>query len=90
VNVPVTGNLYGSVVDDKGDALSGVTVTLSGGAPQVQVTDAQGQFRCLGLPPGTYSLSAELEGFSSVKEPNISIAAGGNKTIQVTLQPRIE
>jgi len=39
-----TGNLYGTVTDDKGAALPGVTVTLSGqGAPQVQVTNAQGQ-----------------------------------------------
>jgi len=86
-----SGNLYGSVVDDKGAALPGVTVTLTGsGAPQVQVTNAQGQFRFLGLPPGTNHLSAQLEGFSSVEYPNISIAVGRNTTIEVTLQPAIE
>ena len=57
-----TGNLYGTVTDDKGAALPGVTVTLSGqSAPQVQVTNAQGQFRFLGLPPGNADLKAELE-----------------------------
>jgi len=86
-----SGNLYGSVVDDKGAALPGVTVTLTGaGAPQVQVTSAQGQFRFLGLPPGSFHLSAQLEGFSSVEYPNISIAVGRNTTIEVTLQPAIE
>jgi len=86
-----SGNLYGSVVDDKGAALPGVTVTLTGaGAPQVQVTNAQGQFRFLGLPPGTFHLSAQLEGFSSVEYPNINIAVGRNTTIEVTLQPAIE
>ncbi len=86
-----SGNLYGSVVDDKGAALPGVTVTLTGGgAPQVQVTNAQGQFRFLGLPPGSNHLSAQLEGFSSVEYPNISIAVGRNTTIEVTLQPAIE
>ncbi len=41
-----TGNLYGTVEDDQGAPLPGATVTLTGGAhPQVQVTDAQGQFR---------------------------------------------
>ncbi|HZF12911.1 MAG TPA: carboxypeptidase regulatory-like domain-containing protein, partial [Thermoanaerobaculia bacterium] len=86
-----SGNLYGSVVDDKGAALPGVTVTLTGaGAPQVQVTNAQGQFRFLGLPPGNLHLSAQLEGFSSVEYPNINIAVGRNTTIEVTLQPAIE
>ena len=86
-----SGNLYGSVVDDKGAALPGVTVTLTGaGAPQVQVTNAQGQFRFLGLPPGNFHLSAQLEGFSSVEYPNINIAVGRNTTIEVTLQPAIE
>ena len=41
-----SGNLYGTAKDQNGAALPGVTVTLSGiGATQVQVTDAQGQFR---------------------------------------------
>jgi len=48
-----TGNLYGTVKDQSGSALPGVTVTLSGqGAPQIQVTNAQGQFHFLGLSPG--------------------------------------
>jgi hypothetical protein len=35
-----TGNLFGTVATDQGEALPSVTVTLSGGgAPQVQVTD---------------------------------------------------
>jgi len=59
-----SGNLYGTVKDVKnGSPLPGVTVTLTGvGAPQVQVTNAQGQFRFLSLAPATYSLSAQLEG----------------------------
>src|SRR4051794_14859513 len=63
-----TGNLYRTVTDDKGTALPGVTVTLTGeGAPQVQVTNAQGQLRFLGLAPGAYELRAELEGFTSAE-----------------------
>jgi hypothetical protein len=53
-----------SRIGDQGSALPGVTVTLAGlGAPEVQVTDAPGQFRFMGLGPGSYSLGAELEGF---------------------------
>jgi len=86
-----SGNLYGTVQDTKGAALPGVTVTLSGGgAPQVQVTNAQGQFRFLGLGPSTYSLTAQLEGFSTVEQPKIVIGVGRNTTIEVTLQPAIQ
>jgi hypothetical protein len=86
-----TGNLYGTVTDDQGAALPGVTVTLAGsGAPQVQVTNAQGQFRFLGLGPGSYDLKAELEGFSTIDYPNISINIGRNTTIEVKLSAAVE
>jgi hypothetical protein len=86
-----TGNLYGTVTDDQGAALPGVTVTLTGGgAPQVQVTNAEGQFRFLGLPPGTYAMKAELEGFSTIDYPNISIGVGRNTSIEVKLSAAVE
>jgi hypothetical protein len=86
-----TGNLYGTVTDDQGAALPGVTVTLAGsGAPQVQVTNAQGQFRFLGLGPGSYDLKAELEGFSTIDYPNIVINIGRNTQIEVKLSAAVE
>jgi hypothetical protein len=86
-----SGNLYGTITDDQGAALPGVTVTLSGqGAPAVQVTDAQGRFRFLNLSPGAYRLDAQLEGFSSVEYPNISINVGRNTEIEVTMNAAVE
>jgi hypothetical protein len=86
-----TGNLYGTVTDDQGEPLPGVTVTLTGvGAPRIQITNAEGQYRFLNLPPGQYQLTAQLEGFSTVEYPNIRIAVGRNATINVTLTPAIE
>src|SRR3954449_912540 len=86
-----TGNLYGTVTDDKGAPLPGVTVTTTGnGAPQVQVTNAQGQFRFLGLTPASYQLKAELEGFSTVDYPYIAINIGRNTSIEVKLQSAVE
>jgi hypothetical protein len=86
-----TGNLFGTVVDDQGAALPGVTVTLSGqGAPAVQVTDAQGKFRFLNLSPGSYRLEAQLEGFSSVEYPNIVSNVGRNTDIEVTMNAAVE
>jgi hypothetical protein len=86
-----TGNLYGTVADEQGAALPGVTVTLTGGgAPQVQVTNAQGQFRFLSLAPGSYGLKAELEGFSTVDYPNITINVGRNTNVEVTMSGAVE
>ena len=86
-----TGNLYGTVADPQGSALPGVTVTLTGGgAPQVQVTNAQGQFRFLSLAPGGYALKAELEGFSTVDFPNITINVGRNTQIEVAMTGAVE
>lgn len=86
-----SGNLYGTIVDDQGAPLPGVTVTLTGpGAPAVQVTDAQGRFRFLGLSPGSYRLDSQLEGFSSVNYPNIVINIGRNTEIEVTMNAAVE
>jgi len=87
------GNLYGKVTDTEGNALPGATVTVelaAGGAQQLQVTDAQGSFRFLGLSPSSYSLRASLDGFSTVEYPNIAISVGRSTTIEVQLAPAVE
>lgn len=86
-----TGDLYGTVADAEGQSLPGVVVTLTGatGAPQVQVSGEDGQFRFLGLYPGVYSLKAELDGFSTVEYPDISIRVGGKATVEVTLSAAV-
>jgi hypothetical protein len=86
-----TGNIYGHATDQSGAALPGVTVTLSGGgAPQIQVTNAQGDFRFLGLAPGPYQVKAELEGFSTVDYPNVVVNLGRNTSIEMKLQSAVE
>lgn len=86
-----TGNLYGTVVDEQGSPLPGVTVTVTGnGAPLVQVTDAQGKFHFVNLSPSSYQLKAELEGFSTIEYPAVAINIGRNTTIEVTLSSAVE
>ncbi|MEZ5332271.1 MAG: TonB-dependent receptor [Thermoanaerobaculia bacterium] len=86
-----TGNVYVEVTDGQGAALPGVTVTLSGqGAPRVQVTNAQGQGRFLSLDPGSWSLTAELEGFSTVEYPAIDVRVARNTNLEVTLSEAVE
>lgn len=86
-----TGNLYGVTTDNEGARLPGVSVTLTGlGAPRTQVTDAQGNFRFLGLDPGTYALRAELEGFSTVEYPQIHIRVNRSTEVEVQVTPAVE
>lgn len=85
-----SGNLYGTVVDADGKALPGVTITLSGGgAPQVQVSDAQGAFRFIGVYPGRYTVKGELEGFSPVEYPNVVVNVNRNTEIQLKMSPAV-
>jgi hypothetical protein len=87
-----TANLYGTVADEQGSVLPGVTVTLQGSAMPalVQVTNAQGQFRFLQNMPGSYSLKAELEGFSTLDYPNVQMNSGRNTQLEVTLSAAVE
>ena len=81
-----TGNLYGTVTDSEGEALPGVTLTLSGVEhPRIQISNAEGQFRFMGLEPGTYKLTAELDGFNTVEHPDIKISAGHDTTIKIEM-----
>jgi Carboxypeptidase regulatory-like domain len=85
-----TGNLYGRVADETGTPLSGATVTLyTGEAPEVRVTNAQGEFRFLGLPPATYRIKAELQGFAAVEHPNLVVDVGRNSRLEVTMSPAV-
>jgi len=81
-----TGNIYGKVIDDTGEILPGVNVTLTGRltAPVTSVTSSAGLFRFLSLSPAKdYVLRAELQGFKTTIKDNIIIEVGGN--VDVTL-----
>jgi hypothetical protein len=83
--------LYGSVLDDRGEPLPGVTVTLATDHGTLAgVTDAQGQFRFLKLFPGTASLKAGLEGFSTLDYPSVQLNDGRNTVIEVKLSAAVE
>lgn len=81
------GSLYGKIVDEQGGVLPGVTVTLKGpGAPQTVITQANGDFRFLNLPPGTYSESCALQGFATVNHDNIVVNGGRNTEVTETMK----
>ena len=64
-----TGDLLGTVKDESGAVLPGVTVSISGpnivGA-KTDVTSGHGIYRISGLPPGAYEVEAWHEGRATV------------------------
>ena len=79
------GSLRGIVNDEQGAAIPGVTVTATSPqviAPAVAVTDASGEYRLNNLPPGTYTLTMELSGFSIVKREGIVLRAAANFQVE--------
>ncbi|HEY6066424.1 MAG TPA: TonB-dependent receptor [Thermoanaerobaculia bacterium] len=83
-----SGNIYGRVVDDDGNALPGVTVTLSGvGATQVFVSDSRGDFRFLNLAPSPdYHLKFEIDNFATVERKGVSVNTGVNTDVRVGMK----
>ncbi len=83
-----TGSIEGTIVDQTGALMPGVTVTATQpatGASRTVVTDANGIFRIPLLPVGVYDLSAELAGFSSRKFPEITLTIGQTVTLNVQM-----
>src|ERR687896_2020200 len=83
------GRINGTVTDNTGAVLPGVTVTATSPAliqPQVQVTGADGSFRFLALPPGVYDIAFELLGFQNVKREGIRVVINQTLTVDQQLQ----
>ena len=83
-----TGSINGRVVDSSDSVLPGVTVTIS--SPQMQgeqtaITNAEGNYRFPGIPPGTYMVRYELPGFANVVREGIRVTLGFTATLNVTM-----
>ncbi len=86
-----TGDIYVTVQDEKGQALPGVTVTVTGiGAPRVETSNQEGLVRFLSLYPGKYGVNGELEGFSTVEYPDITVTVAGKSKVVLTLSSSIK
>jgi hypothetical protein len=83
------GSLRGYVKDEQGGVLPGVTITATSPqvlAPVVGVTDTEGYYRLNNLPPGTYTIVAELQGFSKYVREGILMRAGSTFNVDIDLK----
>jgi hypothetical protein len=78
-------SIAGSTRDSSGAALPGVTVEATSPAliekVRTTVSDESGLYRIVNLPPGTYSVTFALQGFSQVRRDGIELT--GSFTAQI-------
>jgi hypothetical protein len=79
------------VVRDASDAvLPGVTVEVTSPAliqkTRTATTDGTGQYRLTELPPGTYTMTATLTGFTTVKREGVEVTGSGVIPINVAMR----
>ena len=85
-----TGSIAGVVTDEEGAPLPGVTITVSGSSligTMSYITSESGTFRIPALPPGTYTLVAELPGFQTVRREGIVVSVGMTVRVQIQMKP---
>jgi hypothetical protein len=73
------GSITGSVKDINGAAVPGATVTLTNPASSVSqtaTTNEDGVFTSPQLPPGTYTVSVEKEGFKRIEKAGVVLSTG--------------
>ena len=83
------GRINGTVTDNTGAVLPGVSVTATSPAliqPQTQVTGADGSYRFLALPPGVYDVAFELLGFQNVRREGVRVVINQTLTVDQQLQ----
>ena len=84
-----SSGIAGSVTDDTGGLLPGVTVEVSSPAliegSRTVFTDGQGNYNAVNLIPGTYSVTFTLPGFSTVIREGVVLTAGFTANIDAEM-----
>jgi carboxypeptidase family protein len=85
-----TGTIAGVTKDSSGLALPGVSVEAASPAlierVRTVVTDGQGQYKIVALPPGVYSVTFSLAGFNSIKRSAVELTTNFTANVNADLQ----
>src|SRR5258708_16147813 len=86
----VRASITGVVKDTSGAVLPGVTVEVSSPVliekTRAAVTDGSGQYRIVDLQAGTYSVTFQLTGFSTVKRDGVELSGSFVATINADMK----
>jgi Carboxypeptidase regulatory-like domain len=82
----VTADLSGTVFDQTGAVLPGVMITITANATGLTrsvFSEEKGQFLAQNLPSGTYTVKAELSGFSTVTLNSVTVTLGQRVNVPI-------
>lgn len=85
----VSATLSGIVTDQLGAAIAGAKITVRNSATALRrerVTDNQGYFTVAELPPGTYTVQSEHEGFARLEMTGIVLNASDDRSLSIRLK----
>src|SRR5688572_1211187 len=83
-----TSTVLGTVKDSSGAVVPGATITLKNvqtGISSTAVTDAEGSYQFLTVRVGTYTVRAELQGFSVAEARDVAVTVGARQRVDLTL-----
>jgi hypothetical protein len=83
------GSIVGTVADETKSVLPGVSVTATDQATGRQVaavSNDKGEYRLVNVPPGKYTIQAELSGFTTVALRDVEILVGQNARIPLAMK----
>ncbi len=84
-----TTSLHGIALDKSGASIEGAKISIVNPAQGLQrlvTSSAAGEFEFLALPPGTYALNVEKDGFKRYELTNLQLLVNVPTSIRVTLQ----
>src|SRR6266850_1844007 len=93
-----SGSIQGTVVDEKGGAVVDAVVearNLDTNLLKTVMTDSDGRFAFLSLPPGRYTITISKTGFATISQTDATLTVGQAMSLPVTMkvsatQERIE
>ncbi|MBO0859448.1 MAG: TonB-dependent receptor [Chloracidobacterium sp.] len=85
----VSGTILGTATDANGGSLAGVNVTITNtqiGMSRVITTDSSGEYVAPNLPPGVYTISAEMAGFKKLLLGNVQLNVDQKARVDLKLE----
>ena len=83
-----TGAIKGTVKSADGDALPGILVTMTSPSligKKTAVSNETGGYRFIGLAPGVYKLTYELEGMNTETREGVKVSISSTSSINITM-----
>lgn len=83
-----SSTVLGAVRDSSGAVVPGATVTLTNNATGIAasaVTDTEGSYQFLNVRIGTYTVRAELQGFSAAEAKDVSVTVNARQRVDLSL-----